>query len=103
MSYNPSPGGGGGISTVVTQTGASYTAAADDDVILCNSAAITITLPTAVGDTGKTYYIKNIHATGIVTIDPNGAETIDGNAKTFVLTQNSNITFCSDNVGWRIL
>lgn len=41
------------------------------------TASATITLPTAVGITGKTYIIKNTSGTNII-IDANGVETIDG-------------------------
>lgn len=44
-----------------------YTLTADDEVILCNG-TFTVTLPTAVGITGKKYTIKNV-GTGVVTID----------------------------------
>lgn len=48
-------GGGGGISSIVTKTG-NYTAVAGtDDVILCNAAALTITLPASSGNTGQTF------------------------------------------------
>ena len=94
---------GGSLSSVVTETGATFTATTSNDVILCNSAAITVSLPTSVGNTGKVFYIKNLHSTGIVTIDPTGVELVDGNLKGFVTTKNENVTLCSDNVGWKIL
>lgn len=54
----------------------SYTAE-DDDVIVCDkSSALTITLPEATGS-GRRYIIKNIN-TGIVTVDGDGSDTIDG-------------------------
>lgn len=57
----------------------SYPIVAGDGVIICNKAtAMTVTLPAATG-TGDTYTIKNIN-TGLVTVDANGAETIDGQA-----------------------
>lgn len=61
---------------VVTKT-ADYTAGVNDEVIICNKAtAMTITLPAATGS-GQTYAIANVN-TGIVTIDGNAAETING-------------------------
>lgn len=61
---------------VVTEN---YTPTSKDDLIVCNSTlAITINLPSATG-IGKIYRIKNIN-TGIVTIDGDSSDTIDGQA-----------------------
>ena len=84
-------GVGGGISEITTKTG-DYTADTDDDMILCNAAALTITLPAVSGNKGQTYYIKNIHATGVVTIDADGSETIDGALKKYITTQYESLT-----------
>jgi hypothetical protein len=47
-------------------------------IVLCNSAAaITVTLPAVASSTGRKYTIININ-TGVVTIDGNLAETING-------------------------
>lgn len=43
----------------------------------CNG-TFTVALPTVVGNGGKLIGIINIHATGIITLDPNGTETILG-------------------------
>jgi len=97
-------GGGGGISSVETKTG-NYTADTDDDVILCNAAALTITLPAVSGNKGQTYYIKNIHATGVVTIDADGSETIDGALKKYITTQYESLTLvCTEGTpDWAIV
>lgn len=65
---------------------ANYTANAFDEVILgnANSAAITITLPTAVGRTDPITVKKIDFSQNFVTVDANGSQTIDG-ALTFVL------------------
>jgi hypothetical protein len=97
-----SAAGGGGISSVETKTG-DYTADTDDDVILCNAAALTITLPASSGNTGQTYYIKNIHATGVATIDANGSETIDGALKKYITTQYESLTIVCDGSNWHII
>lgn len=59
-----------------------YTATPDDDVLLCDG-TFTVNLQ-AVANFEHPLTIKNIGA-GTITIDPNGAETIDGNA-TYELT-----------------
>ncbi|MCR4287543.1 MAG: hypothetical protein NUW09_05990 [Deltaproteobacteria bacterium] len=85
---------------------ADYTATANDRVILCDatSAAVTVTLPTAVGNTDKVFFIKKTDASGnSVTVDGNGAETIDG-AATVVLSERYDfLVVASDNVGWQII
>ncbi len=71
--------------------------------VLCNSASnFTVTLPTAVGISGRLYTIKNI-STGIVTVDGNGSEKID-NALTVLLSiKFSYINIISDGSNWYIL
>ncbi|MDV7392313.1 hypothetical protein RZS08_13195, partial [Arthrospira platensis SPKY1] len=68
------------------------------------SGNITITLPTAVGITGKTYTIKKTdsNATEVV-IDPNGAQTIDGFSTIEMYETNSVLTIVSDGSNWKIL
>jgi hypothetical protein len=88
------------LRSISTQTTA-YTIGATDSVVLCNG-TFTVTLPTAVGRTGKTYEIKNI-GTGTVTVDGNGSQTIDG-ALTFVLdAQYEAITIISDGSNWWVI
>lgn len=62
--------------------------------------AITFTLPTAVGIKGKIFRIKNI-GVGLLTITPDGAETIDGT--TLSLSQWESVDICSDGANWFIL
>jgi hypothetical protein len=49
--------GGSSSLSVVSKT-ANYTASTSDDAILCSGSAFTVTLPTAVGNTGKRFYLK---------------------------------------------
>lgn len=59
---------------------------ADQKIVVCNSAVpIVLTLPEVADYEGYTYKIYN-KGTGAVTIEPNGSETIDGDAS-LVLTQ----------------
>lgn len=87
----------------VTPIVTAYTATYDDDVVVVTSGGpFTITLPTALNHTGKVYTFKNLTANAI-TVDGNGAETIDG-AATFILnTQNESLTIWSDGTNWKIL
>ncbi len=90
---------------VATKT-AAYIITDADDVIRCDAttAAFIVTLPTAVGITGRRFEIKKIDATAnAVTVDGNGAETIDG-ALTFALTgQYDAITVRSNGTGWDLV
>lgn len=65
---------------VATKT-TDYTTTDDDDVLFLNAATSkTLTLIAGASrGAGRPYYVKNINS-GVWTIDPNGAETIDGAA-----------------------
>jgi len=75
-------------------------------IIMNNAAAATIALPSAVGISGREYRVKKVSATGggrTVTIDPNGAETIDGDATFDLVSQYESVTFVSDGANWWIV
>lgn len=94
-----------GLRTVVTVTG-TYVALVTDDTILADATAgaFTITLPTAVGNTGKTYFVKKIDSTSSnVTLDGAGSETIDGSATRVISLQYEAFTIQSDGSVWWIL
>jgi len=75
----------GSFSLPITTVTANYTVGANDYTVLCNnSVSITITLPTAVGISGRIIVIKKLTATS-TTIDGYSSETIDG-ATTVVST-----------------
>jgi hypothetical protein len=83
-----------------------YTITTSDEVVIADAAAasFTLTLPTAVGNTGKVYWVKKIDATAnTVTIDGDGAETIDGAATAVLTTQYEAITVISDGTEWWVL
>lgn len=61
---------------------------------------VTINLPTAVGNTAE-ITIKKIDAgTDSVTVEGDGAETIDGDANAVMLFQNTAFSIHSDNADW---
>ncbi len=82
----------------VTKT-ANYTLTATDGVVECLSNAFTLTLPTAAGITGRIYTAKNLQTANVCTVDPAGAETIDGAATASVV--NGALSFQSDGTNWR--
>lgn len=91
----------GSVRGVATKT-TTYTATADDGLLLCNG-TFTVTLPAASSlGAGFVYQIKNI-GTGTVTIDPNGAETIDGQSTVAIANQYWSLTICCDGSNWHII
>lgn len=91
------------ILAVTTKT-AAYTAVNTDDVILvdASSASFTLTLFTAVGNTGKKLIIKKTNSTNTVTVDANGSETIDGSLTYLLQTILDEVTIISNGTGWVI-
>lgn len=90
--------------TLATRTESSaYTADVNtDDVILVNTTGgnVTITLPPAAGR-NRPYYIKNIGTgSNTMTIDADGAETIDNNANVSTSTSMESFTLISDGTSW---
>jgi hypothetical protein len=79
---------------------ANYTATLADTIISC-SGTFTVTLPTAVGCTGREYVIKNT-GTGVITVDANSTETIDGEL-TQTLNQWDAMAIVSNGTGWSII
>jgi hypothetical protein len=73
-----------------------------DCVINCTSNTFTVTLPTAVGLEGKYFIIKN-RGSGVITVDADGSETIDGLANKLLAIQNESITVISDGSNWIIV
>ncbi len=79
---------------------ATYTITDDDDIISATSGTFTITIPTAVGRTGKQFTIKNIGAT--LTLATTSTQTIDGTTVP-TLSANDFVTIVSDGANWIIV
>lgn len=85
---------------------ATASAAANDYTILCDATAgaVVVNLPAAAGCPGRIYNVKKIDASvNSVTIDGNGAETVDGAATKATTTQYAGWTIQSNGTGWHIL
>ncbi len=82
-----------------------YTATTSDDVLTASGSAFTITLYTAVGNTGKILrFVKTDSSlTNIITIDANSSETINGALTTTLNTQYEQLTLVSDGTNWLVL
>jgi hypothetical protein len=79
---------------------ANYLAGPLDYQIECTANSFTVTLPTAVGVTGKVYSIKN-SGTGVITLATTSSQTIDGSL-TQTLTQYDNLVVFSNGANWII-
>ena len=86
---------------------ASYTITDSDGVavILMTTASTdrTVTLPTAADNTGRMITIKKVDSgTGMVTIDGEGSETIDGETTLDLYQQYNSVSLICDGTGWHI-
>ena len=88
------------VSTTVHTTAIGYTPSATDWLIVC-TATLTVTLPTAVGLTGKELVVKN-NGTGTVTVDAYSTQLIDGSL-TQILGAADSVTIVSTGTGWVIV
>lgn len=93
-----------GSSTVINPT--SPYAANNNDVILMDatSGGQTVNLPAVASSTNFKIDIKKTDASGnTITIDPNGAELIEGGATAIITTQYEALSLICDGVQWWIL
>jgi len=95
-----------GILAVSSKT-TTYSAANTDDLLLVSASggSWTLTLFTAVGNTGKVLRIKRTDSTiaNTVTVDGNSSETIDGAANVVLCLQYQDLEIVSDGTNWQIL
>lgn len=94
-------GGGSSALTIQNKT-AAYTVVAGDNgkIINCTSGTFTITLTSAASlGTGFNCWVWNV-GTGLITIDPNGTETIDS-VSTISLRSGEGVRIISDGTNWQ--
>lgn len=93
----------GSFSAAYVAKTANYTATISDYTIDCTANSFTVTLPTAVGITGRIYVINNSTATTI-TLNTTSSQTIDGNASgVLTLAANKSYTVQSTGANWIII
>jgi len=83
----------------------SYTLTTNDQIVLgnANAAAITLTLPTAVGNVNL-YEIKKIDSSSnAVTVSTSGGQTIDGGSSAVIKVPYASISVVSDGSNWYIV
>lgn len=94
-----------GLTHNVTSISATYSLLLSDYYIIATTGIVndTINLHTAVGYEGKTYVIKKIDAgVGVLVLDGNGAETIDGSSTILMPSLNDAVIIFSDGSNWFI-
>jgi len=91
----------GGLALSYKAVTTTYTVLATDYVVDCTANSFTVTLPTAVGITGRQYIIKN-SGTGTIVVDANTTQTIDGQL-TQTLNQYDSLTIVSNGANWLIV
>ena len=77
-----------------------------NQVVLCDTSGggFTVTLPTAVGVSGKTITVKKVSSDGsALTVDTTGGQTIDGQAQQVWTTQYTSMMVVSDGANWHII
>ena len=93
----------GSMAHAVTSTGSAITLDETHHVVLV-TAAVTISLPTASGCTGRKYIIKNaISGPGTVTVGRSGTDTIDGSTTVSLAVANKTTTVISNGSNWYII
>jgi len=103
LTYSTLAAGTSSSTTAVSST--PYTVLSTDEVVLVDptSANITVDLPAAGSNSGRTVTIKHYSgSTNTVTVDGNSSETIDGTT-TIVLSTRASATLVCDGVGWNII
>lgn len=87
-----------GSSIVSTATNLAITSVHQNALVRC-TAALTLSLLAAAGAGQGFYFLVKNESSGNVTIDPSGAETIDG-AATYVLYPNDSVIVICDGATW---
>lgn len=102
LTINATGGSGSGITRVIESVAVNTTAGdstTTDYVYLCTG-TITVTLPTAVGNSNL-YTIKNV-GTGVVTVDTTGGETIDDDLTVVMPVRYTSVDIISNDTSWKI-
>ena len=91
------------MARVVTTISGNVTAsaAARTDYVYACSVALTLTLPTAVGNTSR-YTVKRT-GTGTVTVATSASQTVDGAATVTIGTQWQSLDLVSDGANWMVV
>ena len=94
------------IGAAITTKTSAYTATSSDETILGNAStgAFSVTLPTAVGASGKSYVVKKIDSSAnAVTIATTLSQTIDGTTTKALSFQYDGVQVQTDGANWFII
>ncbi|MFN8252754.1 MAG: hypothetical protein U0V75_12855 [Ferruginibacter sp.] len=86
-------------------TGATTAGSTDNLLVFTGTSATTITLPTAVGCTGRSYVIKNASTTGptpLLTVATTSSQTIDGAGSWLLDDPNESVSVISNGTNWNV-
>jgi len=75
-------------------------------VFITNTVAVTVNLPTAVGNAGQRFLVKKLSAVGAprdITVDPFGSQTIDGATTHLLNVHYEYVIVESDGTNWMIV
>jgi hypothetical protein len=92
--------------TSITNASSPYTALVSDQIIYADASAgnVTINLPTALSAAGSVFTIKKIDSSvNTITIDANGAQTIDGALTQVIALQWASLQIHSNAATWFII
>ena len=98
-------GADGGSKTITSIKASNYTASTSE-LVRCDPSggSFTITLPTAVGDSGGEVIVKNVtNSTNSITVDTTSSQTIDGTTTKILNTAYASVTIVSDGTNWMIV
>lgn len=91
------------VSVAFTTKTSNYTIGNNDYMVNCSSGTFAVTLPSAVGRTGRQYLIKN-SGSGLITINTTASQTIDADVSgAIVLSRWDAILVVSDGSNWLII
>lgn len=100
-------GGGGGGWTIVSVSSTPYTIVPTTGNVLylvdATSGAITLNVPTAVGNTAVYAFKKTDASANTVIVDANSTETINGDLTAVIQYKNTSFQMVSDNANFNII
>jgi hypothetical protein len=97
---------GGAIRGLVTVTSASEALTLDAThcvVLASGSESMIISLPTAVGISGRIYHVKKNTSGSSVNVVASGSQTIDGSGSAVITSLYSSVMVVSDGTNWNII
>lgn len=92
------------VTTPVTITSPTYSIISMNQLLRfdCTSNAITVTLPIASTFVGQSITIRKLDSINLLTINPNGSDTINSYTTLIIQYKNSTVTFVSDGTNWNL-